>query len=77
MDQHDDVCQAVEVIETTAGDNGLVDVYKSNLNGTLRDHMDNFRTYFSAGPPAKLLKLNVGLTPIEKAVIIRLRKYFP
>lgn len=44
-DQYDNVCEVVEVIETTAGDNGLVDVYKSNLNDTLHDHMDNFCLY--------------------------------
>lgn len=48
MNQYDTVCEAVEVIETTAVDNGLVDFYKSKLNGTLRDYMDNFRLNVSA-----------------------------
>ena len=53
-DQHDDIRKAVEDMQKTAKDNGLADAYESNIKGILRDHMDIFRTSFSARPPAKL-----------------------
>ena len=61
--QHDDIRKAVEDMQKTAKDNSLADAYASNLKGILRDHMDIFRTSFSAGPPAKLPPLKIELTP--------------
>ena len=74
-DQHDDIRKAVADIQQTAKDNGLADVFESNLKGILRDHMDIFRTSFSAGPAAKLPPLKIDLTPDAKPVKVRLRKY--
>ena len=74
-DQHEDICKAVDNLEKTAREKGLADVYESNLKGILRDHMDIFRTSFSAGPPAKLPPLKIELMPNAKPVRVRLRKY--
>lgn len=58
-----------------AADNGLADVYQSNLKSILRDSIDIFRTSFSSGPPAKLPPLEIELTQDAQPVKVRLRKY--
>lgn len=74
-DQHDEIKAAVKGMEQAAKKQGLADVYESNLKGILHDHMDIFRTSFSAGPGAKLPPLKIELTPDAKPVKVRLRKY--
>ena len=68
VDQHAEVCTAVEDIKTTARDNSQADAYESNLKGILRDHMEIFRSSFSAGNPAKPSPLDIELTPYSKPV---------
>lgn len=73
-DQQNDICKAVSFVGKTAKRNGLADTCESNLMDILRDHMKILRTLFSAGPPAKLLPLNIELTPDATPVEVRLHR---
>lgn len=76
MDQRADICKAIQDTETTACDSGLADAYESSSKSILRDHMDIFRTSFSARLSAKHPPLDTELTTDSKPVKVHLRKYF-
>lgn len=74
-DQHADVRDSVEEMKKTADENGLPKEIRQPLSEILDEHLDVFRTAFSAGPPARLRPLKIDLTPDAVPVKVRLRNY--
>lgn len=76
IEQHIDVCNAFENVETTARHNGLSHSYEFNLKSLLRNYMDIFCTSISARPLSKLSPLDIAFALDANLVKVRICKYF-
>lgn len=62
-------------MKNTASDNGLPPEHNKMLEEVVGTNIENFRTSFSEGPPARIKPLRIELTPHARQVKVRLRNY--